>query len=80
MTSDGRPGEEAAVGAMADRTLSKQMGDVVATASKAGDKMLALSWANFSSFRDLKLCGQILLPQNFQMNNVFHRSRGIVSV
>ena len=50
MTSDGRPGEEAAVGAMADGTLSKQMGDVVATASKAGDKMLALSWANFSSF------------------------------
>ena len=41
-TSAGRPGEEAAVGAMADRNFVKADGGVVTIASEAGDKMLAL--------------------------------------
>lgn len=47
-TSDGRPGEEAAVDAMADCNFVKADGGVVATASEPGDEMLVLSWANFS--------------------------------
>ena len=48
MTSDGRPGEEAAVGAMADRNFVKADGGMVTTASEAGEEILLFSWANFS--------------------------------
>ena len=37
MTSNGRPGKEEAVGAMADRNFFNVDGGVVATASEAGE-------------------------------------------
>ena len=47
-TSNGRPGEEAAVGAMANCNFFKVNGGVVETASETGEGILTLSWANFS--------------------------------
>ena len=48
MNSDGRLGDEDALGAIADCSFVKEDGGVAATASEAGDKMFVFSWANFS--------------------------------
>lgn len=55
-TSDGTPGEEAAVDVMADCNFVKADGGVVATASEPGDKMLVLSCANFSCVPVISSC------------------------
>ena len=43
MNSDGRLGDEDALGAIADRSFVKEDGGVAATASEAGDETFAFS-------------------------------------